>query len=130
MFKLLSIIILISSFNQIFKTSFTIDQWHFDSVPYVLIILLSDPTTFEGGILEFEYDNKINQVDFPNIGYAFFMKGSEIRHHVTKLLFGKRITLINSYMDKDDHDDITNLKTFEKDENFLKEIEYKNKFFS
>lgn len=106
-----------------------IDKWHFDSVPYVLIILLSDPKNFSGGILEYEINSKIYQVYFPNAGYAFFMKGSEIKHHVTKLNFGKRITLINSYMDKDVSLDSTNLKTFENDENFKNEYKFKDVFF-
>jgi hypothetical protein len=106
-----------------------IDHWHYDSVPYVLIILLTNPDTFVGGVLEYEKNSEIFQVNFSDVGCAFFMKGSEIKHHVTQLYSGRRLTLINSYMDKNEIYDTTNLKTFEKDEYFQKEYLYKQKFF-
>jgi len=106
-----------------------VDHWHYDSVPYVLILLVTDPMTFEGGILEYEKESRVFQVRFPHAGYAFFMKGSEIRHHVTTLHSGRRWTLINSYMDKKETRDTTNLKTFEKDPAFQKEMQHKPIFY-
>ncbi|NDE13702.1 hypothetical protein EBZ80_02095 [bacterium] len=89
----------------------------------MLVILLSDPETFSGGVLEYEKDGSIVPVWFTAAGQAFFMKGSELRHHVTRLVYGKRLTLINSYMER--HDYTTNLKTFEHEDNFEAELRYK-----
>lgn len=76
-----------------------VDGWHYDSVPYVMIIMIADPNDFDGGVLEYEKDGTIHPVRFHSKGEAIFMKGSEIRHHVTNVVKGKRITLINSYME-------------------------------
>lgn len=96
-----------------------IDQWHCDSVPYVMVILLSDMSGATGGELEmiklhrekgFDKLKKgtINEDDlerakYPGIGYAIFMKGSQMIHHVTAVKNGKepRITVVNSYMPVD-----------------------------
>lgn len=101
-----------------------VDQWHYDSVPYVLVILLSDPSSFQGGILEYEYESNIIPVIFSKAGEAFFMKGSEIKHHVTPLTHGRRLTLINSYMDMNALTDSTNLDTFKNDHHFEKEYRH------
>jgi len=107
-----------------------VDDWHYDSVPYVLIILISEPENFTGGRLEYELDGHIQQVYFPIAGSAFFMKGSSIKHHVTRVCSGKRISLINSYIDKKNPHDETILKTFEHEPCFSKEIKYRDKWFS
>ena len=99
-----------------------VDQWHYDSVPYVLIILLTDPGTFHGGNLDYELNDEIHKVEFLNAGQAIFLKGSKIKHHVTKVLSGKRITLINSYMDANDLVDNTKLSTFSKEQRFNQEL--------
>ena len=93
-----------------------IDQWHCDSVPYVMVILLSDMSGATGGELEMikmdrEKDfeklrkNELQECDlvrakYPGIGYAIFMKGSKMIHHVTAVKSAKepRITMVNSYM--------------------------------
>ncbi len=107
-----------------------VDEWHYDSVPYVLIILLSEPTTFEGGILEYEKDGNIHVVDFPHVGNAFFMKGSSLKHRVTRILKGQRISLINSYMDiNEKKDNDTKMKTFEIDANVEQEYFYGKTFW-
>lgn len=100
-----------------------VDRWHLDSVPYVLVILLSDPEIFSGGVLEYEKDGAIVPVRFTAAGQAFFMKGSSVRHHVTRLVSGRRLTLINSYMERHDH--TTNLETFRHEENFEAELRYR-----
>ena len=78
-----------------------VDQWHADSVPFVLIIILSDLTGMVGGELEcVKRSNKdagfalieatknnvppedLLQVSYQKQGYALFMQGTEIVHHV------------------------------------------------
>jgi hypothetical protein len=97
-----------------------IDSWHVDSVKYVVIIMLSDNQFTEGGQLELAMKNKeealskLNQygtlpesevlrVNYPKKGWAIFMQGSEIFHHVTPLLKATepRITMVNSYMPRE-----------------------------
>lgn len=101
-----------------------VDDWHYDSVPYVLIILLTSPTEFDGGHLEYVKDDGILRITFPEAGYALFMKGSEIRHRVTRVTRGCRRTIIFSYMDRHERKDTTRLETFENDTFFNKELAY------
>jgi len=95
------------------------DVWHIDSVPYVLVILLSDSTGMVGGQLQvskakfgdpklaLEYirrdgklpEDMVNTVNYPAAGYGIFMQGSRIAHAVTPVLKASepRLTLVNSY---------------------------------
>jgi hypothetical protein len=93
-----------------------VNQWHMDSVPYVIVILLSDATDMEGGELlvarlgdprkaiemiraETIDPALIDKVNYPGAGYAIFMQGAEIAHAVTPVLRAKepRLTCVNSY---------------------------------
>jgi len=115
-----------------------VDQWHTDSVPFVLIIILSDMEGMVGGELQcirrrgrkagFDLlaatDNNVDSKDLLNInyerqGYGLFMQGAEIVHHVTPVQKAKepRITVVNSYMPKNAFsEDRTVYYTFIKDE--------------
>ena len=93
-----------------------VNQWHMDSVPYVMVILLSDATDMEGGELlvarlgdasralemirtETIDPKLIDKVNYPAPGYAIFMQGSQIAHAVTPVVRARerRLTCINSY---------------------------------
>jgi hypothetical protein len=99
-----------------------VDQWHADSVPFVLVILMSDlGPSAKGGELQVlkmsreesfktlaETDgnppsDKLVNVVYPGVGYALFMQGSHMVHHVTPVQNGacSRITVVNSYMPLD-----------------------------
>lgn len=95
-----------------------VDQWHLDSVPFVVVILMSDMTDAKGGELQvikhrkqaaFDLleqthnqvpDEHLLTVQYPGLGSAIFMQGSEMVHHVTSVLSAPepRITVVNSYM--------------------------------
>lgn len=98
-----------------------VDQWHADSVPFVLVILMSDMSGSEGGELQvvktdrekaFELISTTNNnvpkdlllnANYPGLGWGLFMQGSLLVHHVTPVKNGKeaRITVVNSYMPRD-----------------------------
>jgi len=91
-----------------------VDQWHFDSVCYVCVSLLSDIDDMVGGDLELvkhtksvAIDKIINgtytdedlvKVPYKRTGYAILAQGSKIIHHVTPVEYAKedRISLIIS----------------------------------
>lgn len=96
-----------------------VDQWHADSVPFVLVILMSDlGPSAQGGelqvikmpreesfrVLTETSGNIPNEflvnVKYPGVGWALFMQGSHMVHHVTPVKNGAcpRITVVNSYM--------------------------------
>ncbi|CAF1447565.1 unnamed protein product [Didymodactylos carnosus] len=97
-----------------------IDQWHVDSVPYVIIILACDMTNTIGGELQLierekqealkliaEYngeipDEYVQNIDFGGAGSVIFMQGCEIAHRVKPVLAGTepRLTVVNSYMSR------------------------------
>ncbi len=82
-----------------------VDMWHADSVPFVVIVILSDMKDMVGGELQCvrrkgrpaafdlikQTDNHVEPKDLLNVsyerqGYALFMQGSEIVHHVTGVI--------------------------------------------
>jgi len=92
-----------------------VDQWHVDSVPLVLILLLTDLTNAVGGELQIvtkpkeialgilkksDRDKNIQNVGLQVMGDGVIMQGSEIFHCVTPVVSAPdtRITLVNSYM--------------------------------
>jgi len=92
-----------------------VDQWHVDSVPFVLILLLTDLTNAVGGELQIvtkpkeialdilqrtDRDRNIQNVGFRVMGDGVVMQGCEIFHCVTPVMKAPdtRITIVNSYM--------------------------------
>jgi hypothetical protein len=103
--------------DQIFK-------WHFDSQPYVMVLLLSDPgpegdkntvyideqvqapTKEQQQIDMHEGDEAISQgvrksLCFPAEGYAYVIKGSELRHCVTSCKGRLRLSMVTSWVHRD-----------------------------
>jgi len=93
-----------------------VDQWHIDSVPYVMVLLLSDATGMEGGKLQVANlgdpkaaietiqtkgisSSQMDVVDYPGPGYCVFMQGSKIAHSVTAVTKANepRLTVVNSF---------------------------------
>ncbi|CAF0732447.1 unnamed protein product [Brachionus calyciflorus] len=96
-----------------------VDQWHLDSVGFVIVTVLSDCENMKGGdlqvlkrdrdwsaidLLNSQSDDytpeEIFTVKYPGPGFAVFMQGSHIFHHVTsvKEATEPRISLIQSFM--------------------------------
>jgi len=93
-----------------------VNAWHLDSVPFVMVILLSDHRDMEGGellVARLGDPHKalemiradtidpamIDRVNYPGAGYAIFMQGSQIAHAVTSVTAARerRLTCVNSY---------------------------------
>lgn len=113
-----------------------VDAWHFDSVDYVLVVVLSDLENMVGGNLEVLVKNKadakkylsslnageplsphdqILKVVYPGAGYGILMQGSMMAHRVSPVLKAKepRLSLVNSYMTRNVRKpDITVYQTF------------------
>lgn len=112
-----------------------VDQWHLDSVGYVIVVLISDSDGLVGGELQvmkrdrsdgaLEILNSVTSsykpseiltVNYSSAGNAVFMQGSHIYHQVTEVLEapkGPRISLVNSYMNANVFDeDWTKFSTF------------------
>ena len=96
-----------------------VDKWHLDSVPYVMVVLLSDATDMQGGELKVArladphaalrhvqqntMDPRfVDTVSYPGPGHAIFMQGSRIAHGVSPVKFARepRLTLVNSYQSR------------------------------
>lgn len=99
-----------------------VDSWHTDSVSFDIVMLLSDPTSIEGG--EFQYfhgtktegqselgiegeegvdaelpEQQVVTVPFPAAGYGFMQQGNMIFHRACKLRKkAERITVIPSFV--------------------------------
>lgn len=124
-----------------------VDEWHVDSVDYVVVIILSDLSRTVGGELQVLHkhgvrDNKdfmekgvvgddealIESVKYPGMGYAVFMHGSAILHRIAPVLFADepRVSYVTSYMSRDVYDyDTTRYYTFkEQDPEHITDVEF------
>jgi len=96
----------------------SVDQWHVDTTPFVLVLFLTDPNEYEGGKLQYftgtkeegiehmKSKTKLNPARICNVGeqkqgYGVFMQGSRIFHHVSPVTNnGNRTTLVFSFQPK------------------------------
>ncbi|KAG8625261.1 hypothetical protein KVT40_007012 [Elsinoe batatas] len=71
--------------------------WHYDSYPYVCIIMLSDTTNMRGGET-FISGQEIQAVEGPTLGTAVLLQGGKVKHLAART-FGsaERITTITSF---------------------------------
>lgn len=94
-----------------------VDPWHFDSVAYVGVALISDIDGMVGGELQvvkrkrkealsliYETNNNLAEKDFLNVKYAragncIFVQGSEMVHRVTRVVSAKepRLSLVMAF---------------------------------
>jgi hypothetical protein len=97
-----------------------VDAWHVDSVDYVMVVMLSDSRDMDGGRLEVVMrptaealelmeirkgkllESELMNVKYPAAGWACFMQGCKMLHHVTPVKSARepRLTLINSYVSR------------------------------
>lgn len=110
-----------------------VDQWHTDSVDYVMVLILSNTTSMIGGelqVLEIMDANgqvfndlkvkgipskMVKKIKFPKPGSCILIHGSLLMHSVSPVTKGiePRFSLINSYITKDVFKrDYTRLSTF------------------
>ena len=99
-----------------------VDTWHTDSVAFDIVMMLSDPSKFQGG--EFQYfhgtkeegqsllgisgeegkdaelpPDRVITVPFPAAGYGFLQQGNMIFHRACRLLKkAERMTMIPSFV--------------------------------
>lgn len=99
-----------------------VDSWHVDSVPFVLVTVLSDQTGSQGGALQMIKQNGLDDarkvvadakgnpepkdvitVPYLGPGSGLFMQGSKIMHRVTPVLDATepRISMVFSWMPAD-----------------------------
>jgi len=105
-----------------------VDTWHTDGIGFDIAILLSEPSSFEGGEFQFFLGTRaeaarhldarpedltevnsnelpedgICSVAFPAAGYALFQNGDMVVHRVNRLRRrGERITLVPGYVARD-----------------------------
>ncbi|KAI8799713.1 hypothetical protein BJ742DRAFT_860603 [Cladochytrium replicatum] len=114
-----------------------IDAWHLDSVPYVLVVLLT-PAPKSGGEFQAVRLNKdaahnylaaraaskrgtpddndmIESVKFPGAGWGILMRGEEVMHRVTAVRgpdVGERISMVLSYQPRVDRGTSNRLATY------------------
>ncbi|MDM5147049.1 hypothetical protein NQX30_01445 [Candidatus Persebacteraceae bacterium Df01] len=116
-----------------------IDTWHVDSVSFDSVILLNDPTTFEGGEFQYFHGTKaegeallgvsgetgtqsglpverVSSMNFPAAGYGFIQQGNMVFHRACRLLaYAERTTLLPSFVVLEaDKDDGTNVAVMSK----------------
>ena len=83
----------------------SVDDWHYDYVPFVFIMMISKSADTEGGRLLTDYD----PVDL-RPGEGVLMQGSHVRHCAQKATSGNRITMVVSFvMDSPELKDTTRI---------------------
>jgi hypothetical protein len=103
-----------------------VDQWHTDTIALDYVLLVTDPTTFEGGNFEYfqcprgkairslireEGEEHIIKVSFPKAGYAVLQQGNLVVHRASRVTKGdERTTLVQSFIpDRVDFNDVSKL---------------------
>ncbi len=116
-----------------------VEEWHTDSVDYVMVVILSDTTDMEGGelkVLQIVDDSNmmenthqtferfkvtgipaelVQNVNYKAPGYCIVMQGSQIMHSVSPVTKAKvpRLSMVNSYQRLDVFSqDMTRYTTF------------------
>lgn len=105
------------NFGKINTDDEVVDHWHFDSVAYVAVALVSDITDMVGGDLQVIKQEKFQAIsmlnltegnveedflvtaDYKEAGYSILVQGSEILHHVTAVKSAReqRISLVMAF---------------------------------
>jgi len=77
--------------------------WHYDSQPFVLIVMLSDvPQNAKGGgTLIQDRQGNVTELTFPEAGYGYVLQGSFILHAANSAENWCRATTITSYIPRD-----------------------------
>jgi hypothetical protein len=107
------------------ELSKAVDTWHTDGIGFDMAILLSDPSSFQGGEFQFFFGtrneaarhldarpedlteansnelpiDKIRSAAFPAAGYAVFQSGGMVVHRANRLRHrAERITMVSGYV--------------------------------
>ncbi|RFU36273.1 hypothetical protein B7463_g121, partial [Scytalidium lignicola] len=76
--------------------------WHKDCYPWVIIIMLSDPTNMVGGETGIRKgDGSIVKYRGPGVGWAVLMQGGCVEHIALKSYGGERIAMVTSFRPRD-----------------------------
>ncbi|ETN44476.1 uncharacterized protein HMPREF1541_10146 [Cyphellophora europaea CBS 101466] len=77
----------------------SIIPWHYDSYPYVCVVMLSDTDGMVGGQTFIERgDGMAQEVKGPSLGYGVILQGGEVKHLAARALGVKeRISTITSF---------------------------------
>lgn len=101
-----------------------VDDWHFDQVPFVAVLMLSDTTGMQGGeTAVMTKDGTVDVVPGPKLGSIAILQGSKIRHAALRVSnCSERIAMVLSLRPRNvfvedmtcltnsrGHDDIQNL---------------------
>lgn len=87
------------SASEDYKTGQAVLSWHFDSYPFVCVLMLSDTSKMVGGETIIHSDSgEISRVNDPKKGWATVLQGRCIEHLASMPLGGEeRITFVTSY---------------------------------
>ncbi|KAJ5677323.1 uncharacterized protein N7477_002956 [Penicillium maclennaniae] len=81
------------------KDETSIIPWHYDSYPYVCVLMLSETDGMVGGETYIKRgDGEAQKVDGPQIGHAVMLQGGEVQHLAARAKgVSERISTITSY---------------------------------
>lgn len=108
-----------------------VDRWHVDTILLDYVLMISDPTSFQGGHFEYFQSTKaeairslikddglpnVVKVEFPKAGFALLQQGNKVVHRANRVESGnERTTLVQSYIPVDPHfNDVSKLNDCKK----------------
>lgn len=123
--------------SEDYKNGSAVLGWHFDSYPFVCVLMLSDTTNMVGGETVIHSDDgQVSRVPDPKKGYVAVLQGRVIEHLASKPIGGtERITFVTSYRARDplvrDDSVLTTVSPIsDKNELYTDWIEYRMKLLS
>ena len=87
------------------------EAWHCDSMPFVMVLMLSDPEGMEGGeTVIMDGDGNKHAVKYARAGECIILQGMAVRHTVNKARNMGRTTVVQAMtLDVDGVQDLSNL---------------------
>ena len=79
------------------KQERAVDDWHFDSTPFVLVTILTDHQTDPGANLLVKKGSNTLNCKLKTPGEACLMQGNQIFHCAQQSLIGERISMVTSF---------------------------------
>ena len=74
-----------------------VDDWHFDSTPFVLVTILTDHTHDPGAHLIVSQNNTEIMYKLEKPGQACLMQGNQVFHCAQQSLIGERMSMVSSF---------------------------------
>ncbi len=73
-------------------------DWHVDSSPLSVVVMLSDVLDEDGGTEVRDAQGRVRSLHYPGAGWAFVLHGSRVQHRARPTRWPERVTMVTSLL--------------------------------